>query len=161
SHALWDRHYGRDPAILGKSVLVAGASYTVVGVMPDDYRVPPAAELWAPLTLNVEQRKDRRSQYIGLVGKLRPATTLAAADAELLQLGQRNAATYPDDKGRAMRVVSLVHGTTEDYTRNFIFILLGAAVLLLIIACANVGNLFLAHTLARRKELAVRAALGA
>src|SRR5437764_869149 len=80
SHALWDRRYGRDPAILGKSVIVGGASYSVVGVMPDDYRFPGAAQLWAPLTLTPEQRQDRRSQFLGVVGKLRPDATLAAAD---------------------------------------------------------------------------------
>jgi putative ABC transport system permease protein len=161
SHGLWDRRYGRDPAIVGKNIIVAGASYAVVGVMPADFRFPNGGELWAPITLTPDQRKDRRSQYLGVVAKLKPGASLETANAEMRQMGERHAAAYTEDAKRSLRVVSLVRGVTEDYTRNFIFILLGASVFLLLIACANVANLFLAHALARRKELAVRTALGA
>src|SRR5262249_29810943 len=161
SHALWDRRYARDGAIVGKSISLDGASYTVVGVMPRGFHVPNATDFWAPLTLTPEQRQDRRSQFLGVIAKLKPGVSLAAADAEMRQMGERHAALYPENKMRALRVVSLVRGVTEDYTRNFIFTLLGAAIFVLLIACANVANLFLAHALARRKELAVRAALGA
>src|SRR5262249_1838002 len=161
SHSLWDRRYGKDPNILGKSILVAGETYPVVGVMPDTMRFPSSAELWTPLTLTPDQRKDRRSLFLSVIGKLAPGATMASADAEIRHLGQVHAATYPEDKERGMRLVTLGYGVTEDFTRNFIYIPLGAAGLLLLIACANVANLFLAHALARRKELAVRAALGA
>jgi len=161
AHSIWDRRYGRDPLIVGKTVTIDRLPYTVVGVMPASFRFPSAAEMWAPLTLTPKQRADRGSHYLITVGKLAPGVSLEAADAEMRQLGERHAATYPDEAGSHLRVVSLVHGTVEDGTRDFIIMLAGAAAFVLLIACANVANLFLAHTLARRRELAVRAALGA
>jgi putative ABC transport system permease protein len=161
SHALWDRRYGRDPKIVGKSIQLDGDSYTVVGVMPRGFHVPKPAQFWAPLTLTAEQRQERRGRYLGVMARLRPGVSLANADAELRQLGEAHAAQFVEDRQLKVRVVSLVRGITEDYTRNFILVLLGAALFVLLIACANVANLFLAHTLARRRELAVRAALGA
>src|SRR5262249_10366760 len=125
------------------------------------FRFPSAAEMWAPLTLTPEQRAQRNSHYLIAVGKLAPGVTVEAADAEMRQLGERHASTYREEAGSRLRVVSLVHGTVEAGTRAFIFMLAGARFLVLLIACANVANLFLAHTLARRRELAVRAALGA
>jgi putative ABC transport system permease protein len=161
SHALWDRRYGRDPAILGKSVTIDRESYTVVGVMPHDFRFPYAAEMWAPLTLTPEQRADRKSDFLGTVGRLRSGVTVAEADAEMRQMGERHAATYREAANQQLRVVSLSRAVVEDYTRDFIYTLGGAALFLLLLVCANVANLFLAHALTRRRELAVRAALGA
>jgi len=160
-HGLWERRYGGDSQIVGKTITVDRLPYTVVGIMPKTFQFPSASELWAPLTLSPEQRADRGSHYLTAVAKLKPGVSLEAADAEMRQMGERHAAAYAAAAKSRLQVVSLTHGVTEDGTRNFIFTLLGAAIFVLLIACANVANLFLAHTLARRKELAVRSALGA
>jgi putative ABC transport system permease protein len=161
SYGLWNRRYARDSTIVGRSINLAGGSYTVVGVMPPGFRFPNAAELWAPITLTPKQRQDHRSTYLLGVAKLRPGVTLAEGDAQVRQLGQRYAASFPELSTTRLRLVSLVHALGEDTTRTFIFVLFGAALFVLLIACANVANVFLAYALARRKELAVRTALGA
>jgi putative ABC transport system permease protein len=161
-HGLWQRRYGGDRDIVGKTIALDGVSHTVVGVMPARFAVPPAADLWAPLTLTAEQRADRTARSLTLIGRLAPGVDRRQAHAEISQIGERLAALHPATSGgRALRVRSLTDSLSDDFTRDFIFILFGAALFVLLVACANVANVFLAHALSRRRELAVRAALGA
>src|SRR5262249_3810167 len=120
-----------------------------------------AAELWAPRVLTAKEKADRQSKYIGVMGRLASGVALQAADAEIRQMGERAAADYPEDRNTSLRATTIARGMSDDYTRNFVLTLSSAALFVLLIACANVANLFLAHALSRRKELAVRAALGA
>ena len=149
SHALWDRRYGRDPAILGKSVVVAEESYVVVGVMPHDFISPSGPSCGprspsCPASARIAARATSASSAASAAG-----VALDDANAEMRLVGERHAAAYREDGKRAVRAVSLVRGVTDDFTRNFVTVLLGAALLVLLIACANVANLFLAHALAR------------
>lgn len=162
SHGLWMRRYAGDRGVVGRSVEFNGKPYTIVGVMPDKVLFPVPAEMWAPLTFSAAELGDRRSRYIGAIGRLKEGVSLDEASAELRGIGERWAATYPvTDGGHHLRVVSAVRGVTGELTRGFTLTLMGAALFVLLIAAANVANLFLAHALSRRRELVVRTALGA
>jgi putative ABC transport system permease protein len=161
SDGLWRRRYGAEPGIVGSKIFLDGSGYTVVGVMPRSFKFP-RGELWAPLWLVPKEREDRGLRFVGVVGRLRPGVSMAEANAEMRAIAERHATLYPrTDAGRTVRAIELVRGITEDTTRAFIFMLMVTSGFLLLIVCANVANLLLARGSARRREMAVRAALGA
>lgn len=165
SHGLWTRRFGQDTGVLGADVRLDGRPHRVVGVMPPGFRQPERSlawqrpELWRPLDLDgVRARFDGR--YLRTVARLAPGTTLEQARREMTELGQLLAAEQPEfntDHG------VLVHAL-DDYlmgdARPTLALLSAAGLALLLIVCANVVNLTLARTQERRREFAVRAALG-
>ena len=162
SDALWQRRFNRDPAILNRSVTLNGESFTVVGVMPRSFFFPQReTEMWVPWAMEPEQASGRGDHYLGLVGRLKPGVTLERANADLESIAQRLAVEYPrTNEGLGFTVRSL----HQDYVGDLrlpILILFGAVGLVLLIACANVANLLLAQATTRRKEIAIRIALGA
>jgi putative ABC transport system permease protein len=162
SEGLWRRHFGADPEVLGRAIRLGADSYTVVGVMPA--RFDPFldhTQLWVPLALTPTQRAQHDEHFLQVVGTLEAGVTRERAQREMEALAAQLAKEYPNQNfERTARITPLGAFLVGD-TAQQLFILLGAVLLVLVIACLNVGNLLLARGTARTRELAVRAALGA
>jgi len=162
SHALWDRMFGRDPAAVGREIQLDGRAHRIAGVMPDHFRFPAAAELWAPLEISQELRQQHGVFRYEVYGRLAEGKQIGEAEAELKALAAAIAAEQPlTHRNLSVAVRSLAHIASGDYTREYTSMMLYGVGFLLLIACANVANLQLARTAGRARELAVRAAIGA
>jgi putative ABC transport system permease protein len=161
SSATWQNYFGRDPGIVGRKITLDGESYTVIGVMPSDFELPGSgAEIWTTLAFDLKGQS-RDDHFLFAVGRLKPGVTLAAARSEANTIAQRLAQQYPDSNGHIGILLVPLQEEIVGNTRSALLVLWGAVGLVLLIACANMANLLLSRGVARRRELAVRSALGA
>ncbi|MCP5110707.1 MAG: ABC transporter permease [bacterium] len=159
SHGLWERLFASDPRIGGRVLRLNGAPFTVIGVMPRDFDYPLDTEVWRPLAFRDPQNRDAR--HLGVLGRLRENAGIEQARSEMSAIAAQLAADYPDSNaGRGVHIRPLAE-ITEPPTNRFLLIQLAAAGFVLLLACANVANIQLARVTPRRRELALRLALGA
>jgi putative ABC transport system permease protein len=171
NHALWTSQLGADPAIIGRGVHLSGGLYTVIGVMPSNFRFPvtaPRNSVWTTLAVDADQTdphpatSNRGSHFLNVFGRLKPGATAAQADQELRSIAANLAKQYPDTNTRndSARVRTEISALIGD-ARTALMVVLGAVALVLLIACGNIANLLLARMRERQREIAVRSALGA
>ncbi len=167
SYSFWRDHLGGDPAAVGTNIQLNGEAYTLIAVMPAGFEFPISsdpgyrAQIWKLLGWTAQERAVRDNHNYVAIARLKPGVTLEQARTELNTISDRLAQQYPkDDKGWGATAIPMRQDLVGD-VRTPLLIVLGAVAFVLLIACANIANLVLAKTLARRKEIAIRSALGA
>jgi putative ABC transport system permease protein len=162
SYGLWQTQFGGDPRIIGSVVKLDETQYTVIGVMPPSFAFPDRDfEAWTPLLFNEASYANRNDNYIIAVARLRSGMTVARAQADVVAAATRLRQQYPKENEGTSAVVFGLHGDMSERARLLVVALCGAALCILLLACANLASLLLARGTQQGRELAVRAALGA
>ena len=164
SHGAWVRRFGRDPNVLGKTLTLDDATHTIVGVMPRDFQFPasdPDVELWSPLTLNLAALASRPHRLYQAIGRLAPAATIEQARQEMASVSAAIARENPDSNAGWGVTLVPAHEQVVGKIGETLWVLFGAVVLVLVIACANIANLLLARSSSAAKGFALCAAFGA
>ncbi len=162
SSNLWRRRFGGDSGVIGRSIAMNGNKVTIIGVMPEGFSsLNRSTEFWVPARFTPQDMANRGSHFLNVVARLKPGITIETAQSEMATIAKRLETQFPSTN---MRVGAVVRPLREEIVGNVrlpLAILMAAAVCVLLIACSNLSNLLVARSVGRRRELAVRAGLGA
>lgn len=161
SDALWRRRFGADPAIVGTAVTVDGLPHEVVGIAPSGFQFPQGADVWAPLAFDAAAAAKRSNRYLTVIGHLAPRRDIAEAQAQMSVVARRLAREHPEsNRDYDARVYTLRQGMIDVGLGPMLSLWQASGIFVLLIACANIANLLIARASERRREIAVRLAMG-
>ncbi|HXI38928.1 MAG TPA: ABC transporter permease, partial [Bryobacteraceae bacterium] len=161
SRGLWVRRYGANSQVVGKTILLSGEKYSVIGVLPQTFNFPDPVDVWLPMAFSAQQWRRRESHFLEVVARLRDGVTVERARAEMAAIAKQLEHEYPDSNTRVGTVIIPLHDQFAGNLRFGFIVLLATVGGVLLIACANIANLLLARATGRHREMAMRIALGA